>query len=260
MTTSMSRFATFVDSQQARSVELPLVHSTRSEILHAIASTGVLEPQSCSVFGEKLTYLFYGRPVYRSSRFGLEPSTDLPYCPICLVFRPDAIRNIARLYPCDSGGLRGDKFDPPIPGVDYLHFELSRTLKSARRLTSKFFGTNRNYYHGAAKKNLPLPKGEVEAHKYYELITTSGTSAFDQRRSAIEAQTHERIELRNNIAFVILPTAFLGIKKVRNLIAKEWRAELITYPTYEGGIPVEYTTTIVERLREQFERGGYFSP
>lgn len=248
----------FVEAQKAITVELPLVHSTRSEVLHAIASTGVLEPQLCNVFGEALTYLFYGRPVYRSNKWGLEPSTDLPHCPICLVFRPDAIKNIARLYPCDSGGLRGDKFNPPISSIDYLRYELSTTLKSARQLTSKFFGTNRKYYLGTAKKSLPIPVGEVEARQYHQLVTTRGTSVFDQRRSAIEAQTREQINLRDNVAFVILPTAFLGLGRMRALIVKHWRAEPITYATYEGGIPVEYTNIIIDRLHEQLEKGGYF--
>jgi hypothetical protein len=41
---------------------LPLMHITRAYSFDDILDGDTLEPQDCDVFGEKLIYLFYGRP------------------------------------------------------------------------------------------------------------------------------------------------------------------------------------------------------
>jgi hypothetical protein len=257
MTDPSDRFAKFLGTHPVNSVELPLVHNTRCELLQAIASSGALEPTPCPVFKQNLIYCFYGRPVYRSSKVGLEYSTDYPHCPICLVFRRDAIRNITRVYPCDSGGLSAGAFDPPISAGLRDLFEISRTAASAQRITTAFFGSNRQYYDGIALQNPAIPQTELEAKMYHALISTRGTSSFDERRSAVEVQTPDRIELRNNVAYVILPAGFLEEPDIRETILCKWRAEPITYSTSMGGIPAEYTRSIIDRFRQLLESGGY---
>ena len=252
------RLAQYVDRLPPPTcAELPLVHSSRCELFATIAASDSIEPQTCEVFGERLIYLFYGRPVYRSETRGARPSTETAYCPICFVFKPGSIVHLARVFPCDSGGIAGQRFNPPIDAAERDNFALTATLDSARRLARQFFETNEKYYWGEASGTVPIPATETDALKYYHLIRTKGESDFDQRRSAVEVQTADRISLVDNLHFVILPTGFLEEPDVRETILRRWRGFPITYRTAAGGIPRECSVTIQTELEKFLKQGGF---
>src|SRR5437763_15799276 len=84
----MSTLSEIVTSETAAVEELPLVHTTRCEILPSILASGELRSiTECDVFHEHLIYLFYGRPAYRYA-LGSEPSGTLDLCPVAFVFKP----------------------------------------------------------------------------------------------------------------------------------------------------------------------------
>ena len=116
----MTSFRTLVTSHARLAEELPLIHTSRCEFLSSIAATHALEPQPCGVFHESLIYLFYGRPAYRSNRgsMGGEP---IVLCAVCFVFKPRTVSQVVhRMYPCDTGAVAADRFNPEIRASDLV--------------------------------------------------------------------------------------------------------------------------------------------
>jgi hypothetical protein len=257
ITDPLGRFANYVKACAAETAELPVVHSTRCERFSGIAATQSLSPTLCEVFNEPLLYLFYGRPSY-ASKMGTRPSTELAYCPVCFVIKADAVETgLARLYPFDSGAAHRGMFDPFIPAGMLPTFALDPTIESARRIASAFFETNGNYYLGRARPDMVIPEAEVEAASYYQLITTPGEAAYDERRSSIEIQTRAELTLKNNLLAVILPDQFLDDPVIRRVVVKEWRAHPLTYLTFHGGVPMHYVRDIYSKLHTFLGEGGY---
>ena len=189
--------------------QLPLVHSTRCEWFREIAKEGELSPIKCPVFGEPLVYLFYGRPAYRS-RNGGQPSTEITHCPICFVFKPYAVSDkIARVVPFDTGAAANGLFSPHIDRADFAKFILGSRIDLAQRMTHLFFGSNKKYFLGEARRLLSFADASVEVLNYLSLVHYEGESLFDDRRSAIEVQVREHVALRDTLMAVILPLAFL---------------------------------------------------
>jgi hypothetical protein len=117
--------------------ELPLVHTSRCEHLPDFMKSHALEPQQCPVFGEKLVYLFYGRPAYKSR---IAPGESIALCPICFVFKPHTLSSdFARIFPCDSCALQGEFFKPTLGSADLMNLELDPTIDSIRRYVDLFF-------------------------------------------------------------------------------------------------------------------------
>ncbi|RYD74118.1 MAG: hypothetical protein EOP84_20430, partial [Verrucomicrobiaceae bacterium] len=72
-----------VTAETATTEELPLVHTTRCEVLpHIVSSHELRSVTKCDVFDEHLLYFFYGRPAYRHT-LGSEPAGNLNLCPVC---------------------------------------------------------------------------------------------------------------------------------------------------------------------------------
>lgn len=249
-------FDDFLNAHPGVGPELPLVHSTNCVQFAQMQATGVLAPQDCPVFGEPLLYFFYGRPVYRPSKRGATPDTRYDLCPVCFVFKPGALGSCARVFPFDSGALDAGLFDPPIARADRDNYSLAPVLQTAQRLVEVFFETNGQYYLGEPRKVFAAPAGELEIERYWQLITSSGEADFDERRSAIEVQCGAAVTLRDNLHAVIMPAVFLDEPEVCRAVAQEWRAIPLTYETYRGAIPNEYTRVIAEKLRKLF--AAYF--
>ena len=108
-----SAFAKSLDGSAPAKPELPLIHTTKSKRLAAIAESGILSPRPCSIFEEPILYLFYGRPSYRDTNS--LPQRDISLCPVCFIFRPETVsKNLARIYPFDTGASTGEMYKPEI--------------------------------------------------------------------------------------------------------------------------------------------------
>src|SRR3954452_19547101 len=107
----MTTLRAIVTAETAAAEELPLVHTTRCEILpYIVASHELRSVNLCDVFNEHLIYFFYGRPAYRHA-LGSDPSGNLDLCPVCFVFKPHTIGGaVKRVFACDSGGIQNGYF------------------------------------------------------------------------------------------------------------------------------------------------------
>lgn len=254
----MTTLRAIISAETIAAEELPLVHTTRCEILHHIVASHELRSiRACDVFHEHLIYFFYGRPAYRHA-LGSEPSGSLELCPVCFVFKPHTIGGRAkRVFACDSGGVHHGYFKDHLIPQDRDEMQLDSTLDSARKLVPLVFGDNSRYFLGKAKAAMPASFAPgTPAARFHALLTDTGTIGADDRRSAIEVQMDSPVALDHHLLCVVLPKEMLDHPGVRETILQVWQTDLILYETYPGAPPHEYTATIREALRRRFQEGG----
>jgi hypothetical protein len=246
-----------VTAQTNLAEELPLVHTTRCEILtHIVASHELRSTTPCDVFDEHLIYFFYGRPAYRSK--GSQSGGNLlDFYPVCFVFKPHTIGSQAkRVFACDSGGVHNGYFKDHLDSSDRNEMELDTTLDSARKLVPLVFGNNERYFFGKAKADMPAAfVPNTPAARFHALLTDNGPIAADDRRSAIEVQIDSPVPL-NNLLYVVMPKDKLNESGVRETILQIWQADPIGYDVYVGRQSDEYRTVICDILKKRFEEGG----
>ncbi len=245
-----------VAAQTSASEELPLVHTTRCEMLPHIVGSNELRGGECDVFHEHLVYFFYGRPAYRHA-LGREPGGGIELCPVCFVFKPHTVSSRAkRVSACDSGGVHNGFFQPHLTPPDCDEILLDATIESACRLVPLIYGTNARYYTGQAHA-VPPPEfapGSVGA-RFHALLRETGALGADDRRSAIEVQMDSPVPLGHDLLYVVLPWELLNQPDVRRAILETWQCDPIGYDVYPGAPPHDYTATIRDTLRRRFEEG-----
>jgi hypothetical protein len=247
----MTSFRTLITSHPGLTEELPLIHTSRCELLSSIATTHALEPQPCGVFHESLVYLFYGRPAYRSNRgsMGGEP---IALCPVCFVFKPRTVSQVVhRMYPCDTGAVAADRFTPEIRASDLAQLALAPQIDSARRLVSLMFERNSDYFVGKVVQAIACTPGSVEA-RFYALLMRDGPVGYDDRKSAIEVQVNQAIALRDQLLFVVLPREFLEEVAIRDAIINVWNCDPVVYATFMGDAPASYYSVVRQKVQERF--------
>lgn len=248
----MTSFRALVRSHTGFTEELPLIHTSRCEFLSNIAATHSLEPQPCGVFHESLIYLFYGRPAYRSSR-GSMAGEPIALCPVCFVFKPRTVsRVVHHMYPCDTGAVAADRFNPEILASDLAQLALDPQIDSARQLVSLLFERNGDYFVGRVVRTRSFTPGSVVA-RFYQLLMRAGPVDYDDRKSAIEVQVNQAISLREQLLFVVLPREFLEDAAIRDAIINVWNCDPVVYATFMGDAPASYYSVVREKVRERFE-------
>lgn len=254
----MTTLREIVAAETVVAEELPLVHTTRCEILpYIVASHELGSGTPCDVFHEHLIYFFYGRPAYRHA-LGSEPSGNLDLCPVCFIFKPHTIGSSAkRVFACDSGGVHHGYFKDHLLPPDRDAMQLATTLDSARQLVPLVFGDNSRYFLGKAKAAMPAAFAPgTPAARFHGLLTDTGALAGDDRRSAIEVQMDSPVALDHHLLYVILPKDKLNEPGTRKVILQTWLADPIGYDVYVGRQPHEYRTTICDILKQRFAQGG----
>ena len=251
-----SAFAKSLDGSAPAEPELPLIHTTTSRRLATIAESGILSPRPCAIFREPILYLFYGRPSYRDTNS--LPQRDISFCPVCFIFRPETVsRRLARIYPFDTGASVDEKYKPEInPDEALKKYVLLPSILSAQQVIEKFFDTNKQYIFVTPKESIDFATDDETSKKFYELITDGGAPECDDRKSAIECQSLEDVNLNTDLMAVIMPLPFLDDNNIRTTLLHEWRAHPLTYVTYNGIRPSEYHVEVRECLRVYLKNWG----
>jgi hypothetical protein len=238
-----TRFRKLVDEKSEAAPRLPMVHTTDSYIFQDVLDEGKLQPQDCPVFfGEKLTYLFYGRPSFRP-HVDEQPTSLKHYFPVCIIFKPDRIPDISRVFPFDTGAFQEGFYR------SYLHskmklgdFGLEPDIASPGKLITLCFGTVPAYL--AAKPdtapNLDVANFEVES--YLAMIHSKEGNSVDSRGSGVEVQTRDDLSLAACAAAVILPSGFADGSTGRRL--QSMGIDILPYKAYERFRPNEYTSAM----------------
>jgi hypothetical protein len=156
------------------------------------------------------------------------------------------------MYPCDTGAVAADRFNPEILAGDLAQLALDPQIDSARRLVSLLFERNSDYFVGKVVQAIAFTPRSVEA-RFYELLMRAGPVDYDDRKSAIEVQLNQAITLRDQLLFVVLPREFLEETAIRDAIINVWNCDPVVYATFRGDAPASYYSVVREKVRERFE-------
>jgi len=236
---------------------LPFFHSCDAFFFRSILMEKKLHPLNCTVFeNEKLLYLFYGRPAYKSSNNASSGLNAL--LPVCFIVKADAIESIKRIAPFDTGAYNIGLYKEYMhPKMEMKHFFLTPHKTSICKVISYFFETNERYYNGRPKREVEFDSMDFELQSYFELIKRVGQSKTDDRKASIEVQLCSELQLSaDTIEAIIMPEIFIQSKVVEDIVVNELKAEVITYESY--GIPSDlYYSEILSLTKNYLVRKEY---
>ncbi|MFL9503904.1 hypothetical protein ACJMQP_27975 [Rhodopseudomonas palustris] len=231
------RFRSYVSAATEVDPCLPLIHTTSTNAFRNVLSTGEIKAlKKCPVFGEYLTYFFYGRPAFKVEIENPEQRIIDDYLPAALVLKASAISRVKRIYPFDSGAFAGEYYrgahhaDAKLE--DYL---LDPTINSAKKVVGAFFETNSRYFFGDCIKTCTVnPFDAPEVHAHFELISGSTGVEVDDRRYTIEVQTEEEIDLSSSLLAFVIPHAWLASESVQDFLRLHPSVLPLSYSRYVG--------------------------
>jgi hypothetical protein len=196
---------------------LPYTHSTpldvfREKILPALC----IEPQLCSVFHTKLTYLFYGKAPY-VVRAKIGTVLHAFHNPVCLIFKPGSIP-IKRAFPFDSGAFHAKHSESDLSkhlsGFEIDKFEIGETEQDISAYIAFFYNTNNNYLSGNCVRRSEIdpldsnPDNKALQLLLHWLCKTQPTSV-DRRGNTIEVITEDNLNISSNIEAIIAPESYM---------------------------------------------------
>jgi len=233
----MSRFERVLIEEIDGLNSLPLLHTCDAHAFRSILEELLLKPTLCDVFKIDLLYTYYGVPSYRVK---LDKATTNPaHYMICFILNSESTDSFAKVFPFDSGAffklnqLKDSFFHKNTTIED---FELSGSIKSAKRVIKTFYDTNDNYLSQTPSLTKGFSVLDFEAEGYNNLISSRGNTDFDDRASSIEVLFDKEIQLsKDSIKQIIIPKCFKDDEYAMNLIKEHLGIEEpLTYNTHRG--------------------------
>jgi hypothetical protein len=242
---------------------LPLTHAAALSVFRTITSGDSITPKWCKRMGEPVTYLFYGKPAYRTPA---TPSELLSWnIPIIFVIDPMISLDIRRVVPFDSGafvdGLYGSIFPED---AKIAAFELDNEVDSARRYVSAFFGDNASYFSGRSPNNVRFGDFDFElqgiqflANRIGEIPKPDG-GKIDERSASVELQIASAISIPDHVKYLLVPDSLLGSRLFWRTV-KSWgleKSQIESYYRANGPGPGAWYGQMYAKLKELLERDG----
>ena len=224
---------------------LPLFHSCDAITFRSILETRRLIPTDCSVFvGEKLIYMFYGRPAYKKR--SVETDGLNSYLPISFILDWNHIPEVKRVAPFDTGAFESELYKRYMhPKMKVQDFFMRPEKRSTTKTTSFFFGGNKDYFKGTPKAVINYDHFDFEIESYLKLIKGRITEPADDRKATIEIQLETEIVLsKDTLKAVILPSDFACSDIVKRILVDELSVQLIEYKSYGVHSAYYYTHTL----------------
>lgn len=242
-------FADFINGTPKAAGNLGLAHVTDCAHLGEIARAGELKLRACRVFGERLVYLFYGRPAYRSKWEGGSTS-DLGYARACFVLRDEAASRAKRIFPFDSGGFRnyGTALHRSFRIEDFQLKDGDHPLQ----VIGAFYANLEDYYwmNPIPGRRFSITQHAVES--YYKLISAGQRETHDDRCAAIEVQLGEPMALKGQVLALIAPNQVFDDAELNARMA-EWGAEPRGYRITRAFNPAETAPLLMSEV-DRFHR------
>ena len=189
----------------------------------------------CKVFDERLVYLFYGRPAYRTASGQVGYGAKFSW-PVVFVFEPSSLPKPTRVFPFDTGafakGLYAEFFDKR----QSLHdFSIGSEVEDAARCVAAFYRSNHEYYINRSTKNPEISETDfyvsgVDALlRSNQIFNGSGPTPRDERATSIEVQYSTGIDLKlTPPVAIILPQSYVKVRDVQAQIAL-WKCKIVEY-------------------------------
>ena len=254
MTTKFSNFST---ASAPVLPLLPFVHTTDWETMVSLIETApTLEPTLCPVFNEDLLYLFYGRPSFRKHAQE-EPNSIKSFDLVCLLMDSAALPAPKRVFPFDSGAFAGGIYKDHLhPRMKLEDFEIDPTLEAMARFVGTYFGENKSYYNEVFRESIPYSPRETQVDSFLSIVRATGTTRYDDRRSAIEIQFERAIDLLSaNVLAVIAPEDRFDDPLTLDFVVSKLNAEPLGYYCPHAR-PLEDARSIVQMAKDFYKRSG----
>lgn len=204
---------------------------------------------------KEIVIFFYGKPSYPVGEKIAGNRTDINYCPICFLVKPEKV-NLFRAFPFDTGA-----YDAKLYG-DFLHrsmkledFELENSLDFIQEYIAVCFTNNYNYILGEPTLTGSVNSPIVDA--FISLINANGTHSIDERSRSIEIITETSVPLKDSIEHLILPEGLLKNHAIKDYIDTN-RIDYSTYVFHNLTPPARYNEVVFQKALEYIrKRGGY---
>ncbi|WFU62703.1 hypothetical protein [Bradyrhizobium brasilense] len=166
----------------------------------------------CEVFGETITYFFYGRPAFKYV-VGDESTTDLALYPVCFVMNLEKLGPLKRIFPFDTGAMFHKRLKRYFHRKNtVLDFELEPETSRIKDVIFHFFGGTKNYIN-PVRADREYAVEDFESVSYSKMIESHVRTEADERRVTIELQADSAIALtKASLQAIILPTQLRGSK------------------------------------------------
>ena len=229
---------------------LHLTHCAGMNAAISIVERMAIERNHCSVYGEDLLYLFYGRPAYKPVE--VEEAGDMPeLLPVCFVLDPSLLASAVRVVPFDSGGFARYRRHLG-PQQRREHFEITRedaAAKAPARVVSAFYRTNRRYFDQRPHRGVDeFPASRPAARAYARLIADRSLDDDDDRRGTIEVQLDRDVPLAEALRAIVAPPLMFEDPVVAAALEACPKVALVSYPTYGRHRPQDYSLLVYDRV------------
>jgi hypothetical protein len=240
-----STFASWLSSFSPVVPRLAWCHTTDAYRLRELINCGGLAPQQCPVFGENLTYFFYGRPAYRiGTHASIGPSARAP---VTLLLEPDLVVHAKRIFPFDTGAFHAQRYANWLhPHMKKEDFEITAVGDGPEKHVNAFFGSNASYFTCTPINPSAAPAEELEAEALGRMVMDSSAANADDRRIAVEMHTGKPI--------VFDKTLLRAIIGPHSLQTASWLRTFLSGP----GKGVEYVPYSFNHLKSATEYQGLF--
>jgi hypothetical protein len=232
---------------------LPPVHVSIARWFDSIVSEGKIEPRMCSIFGEKLLYLFYGGVFYRPSN---KPTKNASELPIAFVFNPNILDLINRYYPFDTGAVGKELFGEWTKRLEHFKEEFKvqgGDYKIPCKIVRCLYGTNTKYLEGRIdpefkKAPPPLPL-------LFEFMSQDFTPmGIDHRQYIIECQLKSALNLDHQLLWVGFPECMTN--EFTNLLKRTlpYIPDYYSYPSHAVFNPSDIAAQLQTRAYDIIRR------
>jgi hypothetical protein len=245
-----SRFSAQVPLSNRAIDLLPVYHTCDGFDARTFVERSAIEAQSaCDVFKEKLVYLFYGRPAFKYF-VDEEATTNLSLYPVCFVLNLEAVGQIKRAFPFDTGAMANSRLKRYMhPKNTILDFEIEPNSQRISDVIFHFFGSSKNYIN-------PTPSGrqlsatDFESISYSKMIDSFVRTEADERRVTIELQVLDSVRLsKKSLAAIILPTQLRESALFRDFIDQnDIRAQCYDIEVWNPALSFGLVSAAAKRL------------
>jgi hypothetical protein len=237
---------------------LPLVHTTRALHIKHIVEKNKITTALCDVFNDQLGYFFVGRPAYKHNH--TQDQAAYWELPACFIVEFQAVNDIRRVYPFDTGAHHDKMMPTFIQCIDKKEYEVVGLSDAPQRIIGAFFGNANNYFSLSPKEaksfymEYSLGVFDEEIKALHMLASAPVNGGVDDRRLCIEVQSGSDLELSpNRLLAVVCPSIYLDDPEFRTHVETVWDAEPISYnwqPLNYGN----YISQIYEKVELFFRR------
>ena len=229
---------------------LPLVHMTDALGAREILISNKIEARSCRHFSalllsdEPLSFFFYGRAAYRP-RIN-SPSKNGATLPVALIIAFDPSQHvIKRIFPFDTGAAFTKLYSPFLhERLKVMDFCLGNQIDAAQKNVATFYETNQNYSRDTVSTTINHDPAQFEVDNYINMIKNTAQLDVDNRKSSIEIQFQEPIDLnKTKILGVVLPETLMDSTIYKDLL----KPHSISPKSYvlTGGSTAEYDGVLI---------------